>query len=258
LQLLFLLQIFHNSYRKFHIFVARMKILDMNRIFFKTILQIAVTQLLLIGCVTYYPQVVDVPLIKEKGDIRIDAGAFLIPNIDDKTGESEPIADFGLHATVTAGISDFLAVQTYISIDALTRLHIQSALGLYNRLENNTVTEVYGGVGYGNGYISLEKDNYYLTFVQFNIGKTDLGRNHIDYGFGMKGGYLFTYPADYLTETIYVKDGWMIEPTVFFRFGGRRAKFCTKINYLWTKTIFDKYYFPVSVGFGVNFHAGKK
>ena len=227
----------------------------MNRILLKMVLPIAFTQLFS-GCVTYFPQVVDVPLIKEKGDIRIDAGAFLIPNINDKTGEHDPIANFGIHATVTAGITDFLAVQSYLSINALSRYHIQSALGLFNRLNNNTVTEVYGGVGYGNGNISYAGDYYYLTFVQFNLGKTDLGRSHIDYGLGMKGGYLFTNTVD--METIYKKDGWMIEPTVFIRFGGRRAKFCAKVNYLWTKTIIDNYYFPVSVGLGVNFHAGKK
>ena len=230
----------------------------MNRILLKMVFLIAFTQLLLSGCVAYFPQVVDVPLIKEKGDMRIDAGTFLIPNIDNKTGEHDLIADFGLYATVTAGITDFLAVQTYLSANVLSRYHIQSALGLFNSLNNNTVTEVYGGVGYGNGHISYEGDNYYLTFVQFNLGKTDVGRSHIDYGLGMKGGYLFTNTADIETKTIYKNDGWMVEPTVFIRFGGRRAKFCAKVNYLWTKTIIDNYYFPVNVGLGVNFHAGKK
>ena len=228
----------------------------------KTILLFVAIHLLLNGCVTYYPQAVDVPLIKKKGDIRIDAGAFLIPNINGTTDDSEPLTDCGIHATVTAGISNMLAVQTYVSVDVLSRLHFQTALGLYKRFENNTVTELYGGVGYGNGYMSAlagsAKDNYYLTFSQFNIGKTDLGKNHIDCGLGLKGGYLFTNTADNTSQTIYKKDGWMIEPTAFLRFGGNRAKFSTKVNYLWTNSIMDAYYFPVSVSFGVNFHAGKK
>jgi hypothetical protein len=49
----------------------------------------------------------------------------------------------------------------------------------------------------------------------------------------------------------------MVEPSVFFRLGGHRAKYNMKINYLWTKTIVDDYYFPISIGMGVNLNLGK-
>jgi len=239
----------------------------MNKI--KTILPIVAVLILLNGCVTYYPQVVDLPLITEKGDIRIDAGAFLIPDIKGTKIDSENkslLSNVGIHATFTAGITDLLAVQTYASVDLLLRCHIQGALGLYNRFENNTVIEMYSGLGYGNRISSLSNnrtnvdlDDYCLTFAQLNFGKTNFGSKHIDCGLGVKGGYLFTnIPTYYSLATIYKKDGWLIEPTVFIRFGGSRAKFNMKINYMWTNTIVDEYYYPVNVSFGVNFHAGKK
>ena len=228
----------------------------------KTKLFIATVHLILSGCVTYYPQVVDIPLIKEKGDVRIDAGAFLIPNINGSNDDSEPIEDAGIHSTFTVGITNLLAVQTYLSIDALFRLHMQGALGLYNKFENNTVIEMYSGFGYGNGYMRMfsdfEDDDYYLVFTQCNFGKTNMGTKHFDYGIGLKGGYLFTNIPNNSLETIYKKNGWMIEPTIAFRFGGSRAKFSTKINYMWTNTVIDEYYYPVSVSFGVNFHAGNR
>ena len=37
----------------------------------------AIAILLLSGCAAYYPQAVDIPLIRKKGDLRIDAGFFL-------------------------------------------------------------------------------------------------------------------------------------------------------------------------------------
>lgn len=39
--------------------------------------------ILLNSCLSYYPQVVDIPLIKEKRDIKINAGYFYVPFIED-------------------------------------------------------------------------------------------------------------------------------------------------------------------------------
>ena len=233
-------------------------------------IHIIVTVLLFLnGCVAYYPQVVDIPMIKHKGDIRINAGGFFIPNLNATTDESgfHAVSDVGFHETFSAGITDLLAVQSYLSVDGLFRIHVQGALGVYKGFENNTVVESYSGFGYGNGFGSALfreslKDNYYLAFTQFNIGKTNIGAKHIDYGLGLKSGYLFTSlvetaPLDNADNIIYKKDGWIIEPSLFFRFGGKRVKFCTTVNYLWTESIIDKYYFPLNVSMGVNIRIGK-
>ncbi|MDR2148192.1 MAG: hypothetical protein LBE91_17235 [Tannerella sp.] len=227
----------------------------------KTILLTAAIQILLTGCAAYYPQTVDVPLIQGKGDMRIDAGIFLLPKIDnteDEDDESGLVMLSGVHGTFTAGLTDHFAVQTYLSTD-MFRVYIQGALGLYNRFENNAVIEMYSGFGYGSGaWVSEDSgdttpNHYSLVFTQLNWGRSNLGKRHIDYGLGLKGGYIF---ANSSAST----DGWLVEPTVFFRFGSNKVKFNTKINYMWTNTLVENknLYFPVSVSFGVNFHAGKR
>ena len=218
---------------------------------------IVVAVMLLSSCAAYYPQVVDIPLIKEKGDIRIDAGCFLAPNFHGS-------ANLGGHTTISAGLTNRVAVQGYASADMLGRSHIQGALGLFKGFENKTVIEMYGGYGYGAGLESDDSSNknkinnsYQLAFSQFNIGKTNLGSAHIDYGFGLKGGYLHNNFAEILEDSPFQgKKGWIVEPSVFFRFGGKKVKFSTKVNYLWTEIIKNNYYFPLSVSLGVNFHLG--
>ena len=224
------------------------------------------TLVLLTSCATYAPQVVDIPLIKEKGDIRIDAGCFFL------APDREGYVGYGGHTTISAGLTNMLAVQGYASGDVMGKNHIQGALGLFRGLENKTVIELYSGYGYGAGLNfdrinenenkyknkNKNKNSYHLAFTQFNIGKTDLGSAHIDYGFGLKGGYLHNNPAEILENSPFQKrNGWIVEPSVFFRFGGKKVKFSTIINYLWTEAIRNDYYFPLSVSVGVNFHLGK-
>ena len=197
------------------------------------------------GCAAYYPQVVDIPLIKEKGDIRIDAGGFIAHDLRES-------GDVGGHATVSAGLTNILAIQGYMSADVLGRAHVQGALGLFKGFENKTVIEMYSGYGWGASSWENEKNKYQLVFSQFNIGKADLPAD-IDYGLGLKGGYIFSnYEISTESQTIHQKSGWIIEPSVFVRVGGRRVKYCTKVNYLWTKTISNEYYFPLMVSMGVN------
>ena len=207
----------------------------------------AIVLILLNGCAAYYPQMVDIPLIREKGDIRIDAGYFLAHNFDEN-------GTAGVHGTFSAGLTNMVAIQGYINMDLLGRLHAQGASGLFKGLENNAVIELYGGYGIGAGH----DNNYSLAFSQFNVGKTDVGGANIDYGLGLKGGYLFcNYENSEEYQTIHQKNGCMFEPSLFFRVGGRRVKFCTKVNYLWTKTVSDVYYYPLSVSLGVNIYLRK-
>ena len=217
---------------------------------------IIVALMLLTGCASYYPQVVDIPLIKEKGDVRIDAGYFLTPNFHGS-------ANLGGHTTISAGLTNMLAIQGYASTDVLFRSYVQGALGLYKGFENKTVMEMYAGYGYGAGLESDDSSNkkrnsYHLAFTQFNIGKTDLGSSHIDYGLGLKGGYLHNNLVEISDNSPFQKkNGYIVEPSVFFRLGGKKVKFSTRVNYLWTKAIRNDYYFPLSVSLGINFHLGR-
>ena len=213
------------------------------------------------GCAVYYPQVVDIPLIKEKGDIRLDGGLFVAPGSESKEG-ADPA---GSHVTISAGLTNVIAVQGYVNVDFLLNGYAQGALGLFKGFDNNAVIELYSGYGFGGGGLESEnkEDHYYknldyhLPFVQFNIGKTDVGSSHIDYGLALKGGYLYTKYFKYKEPEPIYKEGWMFEPSLFFRIGGSRVKFSTKVNYQWTKVIEDESYFPLSVSMGINFRLGK-
>ena len=215
--------------------------------------------ILLNGCVSFYnPQPVDIPLIKEKGDVRVDVGYFMMPDLNYINNSDSVISSLGVHGTFSAGLTDNVAIQTYLSLDVFSKFHLQTALGLFQGFENKTVVEMYGGFGYGNGLWGESKNDYFLTFTQFNIGQSDLGRAHIDYGLGLKGGFLFANSSTFSSSTFYQNSGWIFEPSVVFRVGGRRAKYSVKLNYLRTNTIADEYYFPFSVSMGANFRAGKK
>ena len=209
--------------------------------------------ILLNGCVAYYPKGVDIPLIKEKGDVRIDGGFFVAQG----SGTSELETVLGVQSTFSAGITKMIAIQGYVNFDLLGNGYLQGATGLFKKLGDKTVIELYGGYGLGgaenkgNDYHPFAYDyKYQLAFAQFNFGRTDVGGAKIDYGLGLKSGYLYTkhiFPA----ATVY-ENGGILEPSVFFRIGSRKVKFCARVNYLWTDVIVEYYYFPVSVSLGVN------
>ena len=207
---------------------------------------IVILLVLLTGCSSYYPQIVDVPLIKEKGDLRVDAGITYAPSI---------------HGTVSYGLTDIVAIQAYSNIDVFGRYHVQGAVGLFKGFENKTVTEIYGGYGYGNSImgqlLDVNVDNH-LAFVQYNLGKTEQGKAHIDYGLGMKAGYLYSRIIDSDLVTTIQDDGLILEPTIFFRIGWEKIKFDIKANYLWTNNkAIDEYstiYYPFNLSMGVNFN----
>ena len=227
------------------------------------LLNITVIILLLFnGCAaTYSPMSVDIPLIKNKGDIRIDAGGFIAHDFK----ENELPA--GIQATFSAGLTNVVAVQTHASVDLMTKIHLQGAVGLYKKIDNETVIELYNGYGFGSVYGN--DSNYQLAFSQFNIGKTGVGaKKNIDYGLGLKGGYLFAgnfeyknYQEEYkgFFKEYYQENVFMFEPSIFLRFGGRMAKFSTRVNYLLINKNIDAYhYFPFSMSVGVNYSLGKR
>ena len=214
------------------------------------------------SCVAYYPQVVDIPLIKEKGDKRIDAGLFFAPAMDqqavyvDKEDGLRLAGISGIHGTYSSGLTDVLAVQAYTSVD-FRAYHLQGALGMFKAFENKNVVEWYSGYGHGNVLGSKPlagRNNYHLAFTQLNFGKSNAGNAHIDYGLSIKGGYLFGNKEVWAnSEDYYQKDGWMVEPSVFIRFGGEKVKFCTKVNYVWTNSFQNNYYYlPLNISMGAN------
>ncbi len=84
-----------------------------------------ITVLVLASC-TIIPHTTDIPLIREKGDLRIDTGVSVIPTAN---------------ATVSYGLSEKIAVQAYGSYGADNEYYLQTAAGLYKNHNQNLVTE---------------------------------------------------------------------------------------------------------------------
>lgn len=209
--------------------------------FFATIL------IFLSSCAAFHPQPVDIPLIRERGDLRMDGGIFIVP----PNNNSNYFGAGGGHLTISYGITDILAVQVYAS--RTEWMSFQFAPGFFKSFENNTVIEFYSGYGAGGGQWGYQGfwSSYEYAFAQFNIGRIG---TRLDYGVGLKSGYTFSY-IDFANEWRRIfphRSGWTIEPTAMIRFGGERVKFSTRINYLWTRTIDQEYYFPWSFSIGMN------
>ena len=197
-------------------------------------LTFTITVLVLASC-TIIPHTTDIPLIREKGDLRIDAGVSVIPTAN---------------ATVSYGLSEKIAVQAYGSYGADHPYYLQGAVGLFKNKGNNVITEWYTGAGTGNaevtdsgGWGKLE-GNYQLYFTQFNIGKLNSNFLNADYGLGLKAAYgrtkftdmdyfniyYFEDDFDRLNYPVQTDNGLTFQPTILGRFGKGRLKFSEKAS----------------------------
>jgi hypothetical protein len=82
-----------------------------------------------------YPQLVDVPLINKKGDLRANAG----------------VSPLQIHTTVSYGVTDQIAIQTYGGFSGEGRYFAQQSVGYYKELGNKKIMEIYSGFGFGYG-----------------------------------------------------------------------------------------------------------
>ncbi len=177
------------------------------------------------GCV-YCPQLVDIPLIDKKNDLRLDGNVTFA---------------FTGNGTVSYGLTKNIALQAYAS--GGIGHYYQGAAGYYRNLGKQAVMEIYGGYGAGYGTSVNDAspghlyDHYRLYFTQFNIGLKEDLHVHIEEGLGLKFGYLssrltdknYFYPhtgenADYEIGN------FLFEPEIFTRFGGKKLKFNVKIG----------------------------
>lgn len=98
---------------------------------------ILVLTFMMSGCWLYKPQLADVPLIEHKGDVRVAGSVYLFPAI-------------GATATISAGLTNRLALQLHTDYESRDVHYSHAALGLYKSL-GKRVREGYLGIGYGNG-----------------------------------------------------------------------------------------------------------
>lgn len=214
---------------------------------------------LMTSCLIYTSNTTDIPLISKKNDLRLDASVSLIAS---------------LNATVSYGLTDKIALQTYGSIGSSERQYIQGAVGYYKKIGNDKIIEVYGGFGYGNGKVYYDNahpshliGDYKSYFMQLNCGKINGRFAHMEYGFGVKAGFLnsnlteenyyeLVYPRT--DPNLQHKDNILfVEPVGFIRLGGEKLKFNIKLGSCWmNKYSYDNSSFPYSplnFGIGLNY-----
>ena len=210
----------------------------------------------LITSCAYYPQLVDVPLIREKGDTRVDVGIAIAPPI--------------VRASVSHGLTKNIALQVAGDIGANDEYYAQSAVGFYKNKQNRNVMELYGGFGYGYskaGRMPKKVSGYYQTyFTQFNYGNINRGKNATtEYAFGLKTGYRDAKPTEihyYDTGKYSINDFRVniifLEPTLFFRTGWENLKFQMGLGLCWDFRINrPEYKYPragiFNLGLGINY-----
>jgi len=223
----------------------------------------------------YQPQMVDIPLINEKSEVRIDLGhSFLSSN----------------NLTVTYALKDNIALQVYGNFGLNEVSHIQAAAGYFLEIGNKSILECYIGIGDGHAnfdYNSLRNmgtpsdiygyrqgsrlsevnlksyGNYKEYYTQLNYGITDISIANIDFGFSLKIGYLDAsmkesfirgnsiYMDAYFNKSIH------LEPLALIRFGGNRLKISLKVGSGWmynlSKTDTPIPYDVFNAGIGLNY-----
>lgn len=206
---------------------------------------------LLASCTVYHPQAVDIPLIHEQGDLRVDANANLSSYI---------ILPDNINAnlTVSYGLTDHVALQAHANYGT-GNAYGQAAAGLYWPVGERFVVETYGGFGIGSAwYDGTNNDydadddsrshktyryggHYTLPFIQANAGWHNLADGHIEVGFGLKTGAFLPdydyrqYDADgneQVDRHTHLDGGrFLVEPQLMARFGGDKIKFSLHMGF---------------------------
>lgn len=206
----------------------------------------------LASCTVYIPQSASIPLFSEKQELQASAGVTML---------------MGGNVSVAYAPANHLGTQLFASIHPDNSTYIQGVLGFWNKGLKNVNFEAYGGLASGHNVNSINDvnsnldANYLLYFAQFNVGQTNLGTAHIDYGFGLKTG-LFDANVTYLDENLDVRQKRsspiLVEPQAFLRLGGENLKAGFQIN---TCRIINQsneehhlFYLPFIMGVSLNYH----
>lgn len=209
------------------------------------------------GC-AYYPHLTNIPLIEEKGELKLEGGISVLPPF--------------IHTSVSYGLTKNIAIQIAGDIGSDSHYYLQGMVGLFKNFPKNSIIELYCGFGYGysrtlrNANHGSLFGNYQSYFLQFDYGKFN---KKIEYGLGLKSGYLYSKMTDnnfYNTfnENIFTLkiNNIIVEPTLFLRFGWEKLKIQTAIGACWlfqfTNTNKKLPYFPASFGLGITYNFNTK
>lgn len=178
---------------------------------------ILIATFMLTGCGIYYPQMVDLPMLEQQGDLR--ANLSVNPGF------------LCTYTSAAYAATDHLGVQGSFNISPDTRAG-QGALGWYNTW-GHQVLEIYVGAGMGvSSYTGVfggrRWGDFSTYFVQADYGWVNLANSHIDIGFGLKAGRLagsqfISHDDD--APSVRKESVMLLEPTICLRVGWEHLKF---------------------------------
>jgi hypothetical protein len=236
--------------------------------------------ILLQSCnVLYIPNMQNVPLLKEKNEVRASIG------ISDFQGAYAITNNIGV---IINGQSNLKSTSSYVDKEyVLVEDHdcqnkvLELGIGYLNQISDSKVLEVYGGVGFGKNSIknSFKVDstgifykkesfsaNTFRFFVQPNIGiTTDI----VDIAFSTRFVFLkfsnidtLGFTTDRLLEkNLYGvdKQNYMfLEPAVTLRFGYKYVKFHAQVasSFCINNQLIN--YLPINIILGVHINIGRR
>lgn len=216
------------------------------------------------SCVMYHPHNVDIPLLHQQGDLRVDASVSgTLPLIDGS----------GMNASVSYAPVNHLGLQVSGSVTELENLYGQAAVGGFVPFGKSVLE---GYVGYGIGHSNYESNSssnknytvggrYDVVYGQLNFGWNDLANGVIDVGIGVRGGMLKPQwkkvaageDASHDGDFEYTEQHPLIEPQLVFRAGNEHVKFAINVVYSyvdgWPTDNNHINRVPFSLGLGIYF-----
>ncbi len=217
------------------------------------------------SCIMYRPHNVDIPLLQEQGDLRVDASvSTTFPTL---TGTAANLS-------AAYAVLPNVGVTGYGTLSDWSNRYGQLAAGTFWPVSTHAVFEAYVGYGGGhshhkntqsNGLTRIVKGPYSLFFSQINFGWAGLGKDVFDAGIGLKSGLLNSHWSNNLfdADNVVQNDNEMLErpfflmePQLVLRVGSPTIKFSLNIAYSYipdwpTYNAFFNYE-RISVSAGVN------
>lgn len=196
------------------------------------------------GSVLYMSPMPSVPLLEEKGDVRVDAKLEL----------PTTLLPFAIDADAGYAVSEHVGVTAsgqYVSNDFN---YFQAGAGYHTRMKGKQILESYVTAGKGlqvnrpdnSGSGGQLADKEYTRFdygqycIQVNYGLANLTKANIDLGLSLRGGlmaYRLYGTTDEIEKVNMRRNVPIAEPMAFFRIGSKPVKFQIEVAY----STFSKY-----------------
>jgi len=219
------------------------------------------TVTLFLSCSTfvYYPNGLNAPLLKEKGDTQI-ALAFTNGGLDIRSAYS-PLDHLGVQFNSNLTNLD----DTEVNTDRRSgNYYFEGAAGYYNALNTHTIFEAYLGSGFGRTFThsategTYRNTDYYKLYAQLDMG---LKWKYISVGLAMREVLVGIYKNDEnnnpQNEEIFEM---FYEPAIFISGGEEKLKANLQIGFSKShfSTILSYPFFIMSLGLESRFSLGGK